>query len=143
WVPLPFLAVVPNRDEQNREQLGPTNWCRARLTAVEGGSDAVTHQLVIAFDTETVPSHPGRPYVGPSLKDAQAEREFALAGKFRDIAWFLSDMRSVPGSAEEMNFQEWVDRWVDELFVEFKVAQRGGRPMREEDRQPLEHAARY
>jgi hypothetical protein len=32
---------------------------------------------------------------------------------------------------------------VDELFVQFKTAQRGGRALRVEDREPLEHAARY
>jgi hypothetical protein len=72
-----------------------------------------------------------------------AEQEFALAYLFRDIAWFLSDRRALPGTTEETNQQEWVDRWLDELFVAFKTAQRGGRPPRPEDRHPLEHAARY
>ncbi|HEX4411067.1 MAG TPA: virulence factor SrfB [Xanthobacteraceae bacterium] len=141
WMPMPLLAL--HRDDQGREQLGPTNWCRVRVTQNEG--EQVTGKYAVAYviDTEIVKRLPNRPYVGPSHEDVLGEREFALATKFRDIAWFLSDRRTVPGSSDEVNYQEWVDRWADELFVQFRTAQRGGRPLRAEDREPLEHAARY
>ncbi|HXW24247.1 MAG TPA: virulence factor SrfB [Xanthobacteraceae bacterium] len=141
WTPLPFLVI--NRDDQGREQLGPTNWCRVRVTAATDGEPGITHHVAFAFDTEIVKRQPNRPYVGPSQQDVLGEREFALATTFRDIAWFLSDRRPVAGTGEEVNHQEWVDRWIDELFVQFKTAQRGGRALRPGDREPLEHAARY
>src|SRR5438270_6645453 len=76
--------------------------------------------------------------VSISFSRVQGEHEFIFACLFRDIAAFISDASQAGGVAS----QEWVDRWIDESFVEFKTAQRG-RALRPEDRQPLEHAARY
>jgi hypothetical protein len=146
WVPLPFLAVQPGRDALGRNLFhqGPTNWCRVKVTvAEEGASAGISHRAVFAFDTDLVERRPNRAYVAPSPQDAIGEQEFALAHLFRDVAWFLSDRRVVPGGTEEINHQQWLDRWIDELLVSFKTAQRGGRAPRPEDRQPLEHAARY
>jgi hypothetical protein len=146
WVPVPFLAVQPGRDPLGRDLFhqGPTNWCRVMLTVAEEGSPpGVTHRAVFAFDTDLVERRPQRSYVAPSPQDAIGEQEFALAYLFRDIAWFLSDRRAAAAGGEEINHQEWVDRWIDELLTTFKTAQRGGRAARSEDRQPLEHAARY
>lgn len=145
WVPLPYLAVQPSRDTLGRElfQPGPTNWARIKVTPVELPEPGATHRIVLAFDTDVVDRRPNRAYVGPSREDVVSEQEFALAYLFRDIAWFLSDRKPFPGTTEVVNHQEWMDRWVDELFVGFKTAQRGGRALRAEDRNPLEHAARY
>ena len=96
---------------------------------------------MFAFDTETVTLEANRPYVALSSQDVIGEREFALAKKFHDIAWFISDRKSADGG--EINAQEWMDRWADDLFIRVKRAQRGGRELRPEDRRPLEHAARY
>ena len=145
WVPVPYLAVQPGRDALGRDLFhqGPTNWCRVKVSPVEEGSaPGITHRAVFAFDTDLLERRPQRAYVAPSPVDAIGEQEFALAHLFRDIAWFLSDRRSVSGG-EEINQQEWVDRWIDELLMKFKTAQRGGRGVRPDDRQPLEHAARY
>lgn len=139
WVPVPFLKARPNR-----EVLGPTDWSRVKVSRAEPGSaSGATHTVVFAFDTELVERRPNRAYVAPSPEDAEGEEEFAFARQFRDIAWYLSDRHAQPGTSEEINRQEWVARWIDELFVEFKVRQRGGRALRPEDRQPLEHVARY
>jgi hypothetical protein len=146
WVPIPFLAVKAGHYEQGRELFhpGPTNWCRVRVVPNEAkDNDNRTHTAIFAFDTDILERRPNRAYVGPSPSDAIGEQEFAMAHLFRDIAWFLSDRRPIAGTREDINYQEWVDRWLDELFVEFKVAQRGGRAMRPDDRQLLEHAARY
>ena len=146
WVPVPFLAVQARRDTLGRDLFhqGPTNWCRVRVTAIDAGErQDATHRAVFAFDTELLERRPNRAYVAPSPQDAVGEQEFALAHLFRDIAGFLSDQREIQGSADFVDYQEWVDRWIDELFVEFKTAQRGGRQMRPEDREALEHAARY
>lgn len=147
WVPIPFLATTPSRDSFGHDlfQPGPTNWCRVRLSAAEPGDPrGYSHRVVFAFDTELLERRPNRPYVAPSSQDALAEQEFGFAYLFRDIAWFLSDRRPGGAGGEETNSQEWVDRWVDELFVEFKTAQKGGRPPRPDEREgPLEHAARY
>ena len=32
WVPVPFLASQQGQDDQGREQLGPTNWARVRVS---------------------------------------------------------------------------------------------------------------
>jgi hypothetical protein len=148
WVPLPYLAVQSRRDTLGRDLFhqGPTNWCRVRIApidAAERQSQGATHRAVIAFDTELLERRPNRAYVAPSPNDAVAEQEFALAHLFRDIAAFLSDQREIPDSTDLVDDQEWVDRWIDELFVEFKTTQRGGRALRPEDREALEHAARY
>jgi len=144
WVPVPFLAKVSSRDPDGQEVLGPTNWCRVRLTAADPTApEGSTHTVVFAFDTDLLPTQAGRPYLAPSPQDAINEREFQLAKSFRDIAWFLSDKKPLPDSVEELDQQEWVDRWVDDAFVDMKRAQRPGRPVRPEDHEPLEHAARY
>lgn len=146
WVPVPYLAVQPRRDQLNRDlfHLGPTNWCRVRVTPIDGAEGAeATHRAVFAFDTELLERRPNRAYVAPSPQDAIGEQEFAMAHLFRDIAGFLSDPREIQGSGDVVDFQKWVERWVDELFVEFKTAQRGGRALRPEDREALEHASRY
>ncbi len=133
--PVPYLAVQSARDSYGRELLqnGPTNWARVLIVAADGPGKP--HKLVLAFDTELMERGAGRAYVAPSPTDARAEREFLYAGLFRDIAAFISDAAGGGG-------QEWVSRWIDECFVEFKTAQRG-RALRPEDRQPLEHVARY
>ncbi len=144
WVPVPYLAKVPGRDANMQEVLGPTNWCRVRITHAEASApEGSTHTVVFAFDTEILPSQPGRPYLAPSPQDAINEREFQLARSFRDIAWFLSDQKPMADTGDMLDQQEWVDRWVDELFVDMKRAQRPGRALRPEDSEPLEHAARY
>ncbi|HUZ66315.1 MAG TPA: virulence factor SrfB, partial [Beijerinckiaceae bacterium] len=146
WIPAPFLAIEANVDSHGHQllQQGPTNWARVRVSLAEpGNEEGLTHRVVFAIDTEILERRPNRAYVAPSPQDAQGEQEFCFAYLFRDIAWFLSDMRRGPGGGEEVNRQEWVERWVDELFVESKTAQKG-RPPRDDEREgPLEHAARY
>jgi hypothetical protein len=142
WTPIPYLAVQSGRDRSGRELLqpGPTNWARAHVGAAEPGHpQGYTHVVTLAFDTELLERRQGRVYVAPSPQDALAEHEFLFASLFRDVAAFLSDAR--PGEVGG-NSQEWVESWIDELFVEFKTTQRGRAP-RPEERQPLEHAARY
>ena len=145
WVPLPFLAVQPRRDALGRDMFhrGPTNWCRVRVSPIDASEGLeATHRAVFLFDTDLLERRPNRAYVAPSPQDAIGEQEFALAHLFRDVAGFLCDPHEIAGG-DFIDFQEWVDRWVDELFVEFKTAQRGGRPLRPEDRETLEHASRY
>jgi len=144
WVPVPYLAIQPRRDAWGRDlyHQGPTNWSRVCVSAIEEPQEnGATHRAVFAFDTELLERRPNRAYVGPSPQDAFAEQEFGLAFLFRDIAAFLSDPRTI--GDDQIDYQEWVDRWVDELFIEFKMAQRGGRSLRPDDRETLEHAARY
>ena len=145
WTPIPYFAVQSSRDTYGRELLhqGPSNWARARVSIAEPGNPSGhTHHVVLALDTDLIERRPNRPYVAPSPQDAIAEHEFVFASLFRDLAWFLSETRAASDQQGNVNHQEWVDRWIDELFTEFKVAQRG-RALRPDDRQPLEHAARY
>ncbi|WP_036255433.1 virulence factor SrfB [Methylocapsa acidiphila] len=139
WTPVPYLAVQAARDQYGREllQTGPSNWARVMIAAEPDAVAGVSHRVILAFDTELMERSPGRAYVAPSPSDARGEHEFVFASLFRDIAAFISD-----SGAGAHGGQEWVSRWIDEAFVEFKTAQRGRAP-RPEDRQPLEHAARY
>ncbi len=143
WVPVPFLLSQQGQDDHGREQLGPTNWARVRVSEAKDKKEGLTHHVVFAFDTEIVKPAPNRSYVAPGPEDVKGEREFSFAADFRNLSWFLSDCRPGPGGSAETNYQEWADRWVDDMFIQFKRAQRGGRELREDDRTPLEHAARY
>ncbi len=148
WVPVPFLRVMPGRGSLGEEILdkGPTNWARVRVVEMadrQGGRE-LTHRVVFAFDTDLLDRVPNRPYTAPSMEDAMDEQDYRFAFRVKDVAWFLSDPQSNEETGAQADFQKWVDGWLNELFVEFKTAQRPGRPLREEDiPYQLEHWARY
>src|SRR5262249_236471 len=60
WTPVPLLVM--NRDDQGREQLGPTNWCRVRVAQDKSDQSGAMHYVVFAIDTEIVKRQPQRPY---------------------------------------------------------------------------------
>ncbi|MCB9946519.1 MAG: virulence factor SrfB [Rhodospirillaceae bacterium] len=132
WVPIPFLRVksenAPGVFDVDR---GPSNWARVRVTELdERDHDGNTHRVVMAFDTELRELEEGRPYLVPTPRDSEEESRFAFVHEDAQNGWFLNE--------------PWVDEWLDELFREFKAAQRPGRPLRDEDfPNPCEHWARY
>lgn len=132
WVPLPILrrsGLKP--DGQPAFHKGPANWARGRLVALpEPDRDGHTHRLTIALDTVGEPRPQGEGYFALTPEDIQAGEEFMLADDERDNAWLLNEA--------------WLDEWLYQLFYQYKVAQRRGRPLREEDFDyACEHLARY
>ena len=148
WIPIPYLAVLPGRDEADREILdaGPLNWARVRITS--SSIPGKTHLAVFAFDTEIV--QPSSMYVGPIPKDVTVEQTYALASSYRDVARFLR--RSQPAEAAvdassgegrvEANQSSWVNSWLKELWVSWKERQ-NSRRLRDEERQTIDHLASY
>ncbi len=132
WVPIPLLRVrsEPSPGVFDLDQ-GPSNWARVLVSELDAPDrDGNTHRVVIAVDTELRPADQGRPYLVASPRDSEEESRFAFAWNDQQVAWFLGE--------------PWVDDWLDELFREFKQAQRPGRPIRREDfPYACEHWARY
>ncbi|HLZ03400.1 MAG TPA: virulence factor SrfB [Bradyrhizobium sp.] len=145
WIPLPFLAVKPGL-EQGREILdsGPLDWARMRISQAQPGDiyngAAITHHVVIAFDTEIADPDQGR-YVSPTKANVLNEQEFALAHRFSDVLGFLS-IGAVTLPLETGLPRSWVDRWVFDAFVRSREAQLKRR-MRPDEKKTLEHLARY
>lgn len=132
WVPLPYFRVK-SKSAQGTDVFdrGPTNWARVRVVELaERDRDGNSHHVCLCFDTGVRPRDDGRPYLVPSPGDSEQEQEFVFVPSERDNAWFVNE--------------DWVDQWLEELFVEMKRAQRQGRPLREEDMPyACEHWARY
>ncbi len=132
WLPVPFLRIktelAPGVFDFDR---GPSNWARIRVTELdERDRDGNTHRVVLAFDTELRDVEVGRPYLVAAPRDSEEESRFAFVHDDAQNGWFLNE--------------PWVDEWLDELFREFKAAQRPGRPLRDEDfPNACEHWARY
>ena len=132
WVPIPLFRVrsEPAPGVWDLDH-GPSNWARVLVTALdEPDRDGNTHRVVIAVDTELRGLDEGRPYLVASPRDSEEQSKFAFTWDEQQVAWFLGE--------------PWVDDWLDELFREFKAAQRPGRPLRPEDMPyACEHWARY
>ena len=146
WVPVPMLRVRAGADGSEDLDYGPTNWARVRVVeaADRRPDDAVTHRVIFAFDTELLERRKNRPYTAPSKEDAANQHEFRFAYKFADIAWFLGAPIPDPDLAALAGFQDWIPAWLNEMFREFKQAQRPDRPLRDTDfPNALEHYARY
>ncbi len=146
WVPVPYLRVRPGRGAYGEELLdaGPTNWARALVTPLDApeGPRALSHRVVLAFDTDVAQRVANRAYLVPSFEDAKDEQEFRFAWRPEEMSWFLAWPE--PEAFGGQDPQKWVDDWLLELFREFKQAQRPGRPLREEDfPYRHEHWARY
>ena len=153
WIPAPFLRIRHGRTDRGQETYdkGPTNWARVRVVEdVNRKSSGAGYIAVFAFDTELAPKAVIErdgipyPYTTPLYADAENPREFRFVSAMSQLGWFLADPQPVEGGEEREDYQAWVVEWVDELFHEFKQAQRGPRPLRPEDFPfRLEHAARW
>ena len=143
WVPVPFLRILPGRGGFGEElyDRGPTNWARVRVIPLATPDGGNTHRVVLAFDTELAARVENRPYLVPTPADAEDEVSFRFVATPEDMQWFLS---APAGEERGYDPQKWVDDWLTELFLEFRNAQRPGRPTRlEELPRRLEHWARY
>ncbi len=146
WLPAPVLRIRPGRGADGREQFdaGPSTWARLRVIALPAPDAAGnTHRVQLAVDTALAAEDDVTFYLAPSVKDAADEREFRFVGPPADMAWFLRRPAKLP-SHEEVDVQSWVSEWLEEQFLDYKRAQRRGKPLREEDLPyRFEHWARY
>ena len=147
WMPAPVLRIRPGSGPGGREILddGPSTWARLYVTELPERDPKTghSHRVVLAFDTDCGAHRDGQPYLMPTPKDAEDEREFRFASKPEDMDWFLRKALDDPDSGT-LDVQQWVDDWLLELFKEFKEAQYPNRPLREEDfPYAFEHWARY
>jgi hypothetical protein len=146
WVPVPMLRVKAGADGSEDLDHGPTNWARVRVSEVaeRRPDDPYTHRVVFAFDTEVLERRKNRPYTAPSFEDAANQHEFRFAYRFQDIAWFLGAPMPEGELSTLSGFQDWVPAWLNELFREYKQAQRPERALRDTDfPNALESYARY
>lgn len=145
WVPVPMLRVKAAADGSEDFDTGPTNWARVRVVADPDRKpdSTITHRVIFAFDTELMDRRPNRPYAALSPDDSANEHEFKFAYRYRDIAWFLGAAPGQTDDGEQDYSQDWVPAWLDQMFRDYKAAQRPGRPLREEDLKPLEHYGHY
>jgi hypothetical protein len=146
WAPAPVFRLRPGRGPGGREQFdaGPSTWARLRVVALGGRDPATghTHRFQIALDTSLAPEEDEAAYAAPTVKDAADEREFRFVHEAQDMDWFLR--RPEERDGDVIDLQKWVSEWLHELFVEFRQAQRPGRPLRPEDMPyRFEHWARY
>jgi hypothetical protein len=144
WVPVPYFRMKASAAGGEELDAGPTNWARMRITEAsnDSGERQASHFVVFAFDTDLLDRKPNRPYTAPSSEDAANEHEFRFAYRFNEIAWFLGTTSTLADSTPA--YQEWVPAWLQEIFREYKQAQRPERPLRDTDfPNALEHYARY
>lgn len=131
WVPLPYFLVTARG--QTGEELydqGPTNWVRGFLMTHPVPTAGVTHRLTLAFDTALLNRVPGHPYVAPSAENSERQQEFAFVADSTANSWF--------------QHENWVGDWLEEMLIELRTAQRGGRALRPSDLpHACEHYARY
>lgn len=131
WVPLPFLRAAQRSNSGDPEfKNGPTNWCRARITALgDHDRSGNTHALTIVFDPHVETEEPDEYYAALTQSDVNEGGEFALVSDVLHNAWFLK--------------REWVSDWIKELYLA-SVSRRRNRPVKEEDLDnKVEHLSRY
>ena len=148
WVPLPVLRVRPGpaADGSKRYDDGPFGWARLRVVelADRDADSGLTHRVQIAFDTTLVSQQPAVGYLQPDFKDSEEEREFHLVSHSDDVTPFLTSARNDQSLGQKVDTQAWVADWIEEIFVEFKRARIGKRPLRDEDfPYRFEHLARF
>jgi hypothetical protein len=127
WMPLPFFR---RRSQQSASfARGPSNWARGRLAEHPEPGRGRTHRLTIAFDTALVPRDEGPTrYVAPAPQDIQ--QEFGFVADPTANAWFVEET--------------WIGDWLYQALIDLLRAQRGGRPLRENEvPEGCQHFARY
>ena len=147
WVPVPYLRLIgTGLHGQDRFDKGPSNWVRVRVTKnIEGSNQPGTHQVTLAFDTETLPPPmPNRAYTAPSSEDAQNAHEFRFVPRMDANAWFVSDPKANELTGDIYDHQAWVMTWLKDIYFEMLQAKRPGRAVVIDENDPqFEFAARY
>ena len=131
WVPLPMLRKQAELADGS-PQFGrwPTNWARARVTALPApDANGNTHRLTLAFDTTVEPAEDDAPAAALTEADVNDGASFALASHERDCGWFVN--------------LDWVADWLDDMLANFQRERRRGRRAEDEPGNACEHIARY
>ncbi|MBV9758840.1 MAG: virulence factor SrfB, partial [Alphaproteobacteria bacterium] len=131
FVPLPYFQLrARGHGGQAVYARGPTNWVRGRLTEHPSPAQGRSHCLTLVFDTTLARQESAGPYVALDHTDSEQQREFLFVADTEANSWFLDEV--------------WVSEWLQEMFIELRREQRGGRPFRPEDEpHACEHYARY
>jgi hypothetical protein len=154
WVPVPYLRVRDGRTPGGGEAYdnGPTNWVRVRvIPEISTAPDReYTHRVIFAVDTEIRRPDPkdasaAGPYTAPLAKDVEGPRIFRLVSDMARMSWFVQGNRDAVLAQKLDDPQLWVDKWLEELFIEFKRASTEATATRRNPRlqHVHEHAARW
>ena len=148
WVPAPVLRVRPGLGPDRSESYddGPFGWARLRVVELADREPVTghTHRIQIAFDTALVAEQPRGRYLAPEHKDSEDEREFRFVSDPDHVTPFMTFIQEDETLGTRIDAQAWVADWLDEIFIEFKQARVGSRPLRDEDfPYRFEHLARF
>ena len=148
WVPAPVLRVRPGlgTDRSERYDDGPFGWARLRVAELPDKDPAtgLTHRVQLALDTTLAKEQPAGRYLSPDRTDSEDEREFRFVSDPDHVIPFLTFQRPEGRDGEMVDTQAWVAQWLNEIFVEYRQARVGGRPLRPEDfPNRFEHLARF
>ena len=147
WVPVPVFRMKSQRGPNGLESFdpGPTNWARLRTVELDAPDHDTghTHRVQLAFDTNLVETGRQPLYVAPEIADAEKPREFRLVSDPDDVSAFLRRTET-DETGQIVDLQLWVSNWLKEIFMDFKRAERPGRPVLEENLPyRFEHWARF
>lgn len=146
WVPVPVLRLRGERGPRGEERydVGPSAWARMRTVELTEPDEAGnTHRVQLAIDTNLAEQSNPEIYTAPDRGDAEKQRDFRLVTAPPQMDWFLRRPETT-GDGTAVDLQTWVSDWLDDLFLEFKRAERPGRTIAHEDLpHQLEHWARY
>ncbi|PRX10057.1 UNVERIFIED_ORG: hypothetical protein BCL66_105243 [Martelella mediterranea] len=152
WVPVPYLRRLPGRDGHDNfnYEKGPSNWARLMIVADDENTDGegLWYKAIFAIDTNIAfdDDEPAEdagitPYTSPRSMDVSNPCEFHFVSRMRRIGWFLSDPIRDEADGSFYDFQLWVAKWLEELFLAHKTEKAKGRQV--SLRYKLEHVARW
>ncbi|MEL6336432.1 MAG: virulence factor SrfB [Pseudomonadota bacterium] len=146
WAPAPVFRIKPGRARDGSElyDAGPSAWARVYVTELESPEPdtGYTHRAILSFDTQLATKVTQDAYTTPTGADAADERVFRFVTDPSKMGWFLSSRVDGPDGTQ-IDRQKWVSEWLEEMFLEFKRAQKG-KPVSVEDLEHrLEHWSRY
>ena len=149
WVPVPFLRIRPRIGTHRNEIMedGPVDWVRVKLieTREAFGDTQASHRVVFAFDTTLVEQRPNRPYLAPSIADAQQLESFRMAHRIDDLGHYISRRVVVDEQSNEtVDQQSWLNQWLLDLHYEAVQARRPNRQLTDDDfPNQMRHLALY
>ena len=114
WLPVPIFS----KDQINQNG-GPFNWARIRLTK-DKKQESDTYFVQLAIDTAIAQQDDQGPYLQPSRRDADVEREFSFSSDFNVVNSFIRNgvVDSDDFSVASRN-RAWVSDWLHHVFEKY------------------------